>query len=113
MDRLLRATFEEANYVVTQAASAGAALARIGDRVDTATAELGLSEAGTVAVLRDLRAADPDVRLVVVKPGGSVASAMAAMKSGAYDCMSGPIDGDAMLLLVGAALATTKLWRDV
>src|SRR5260370_38672109 len=60
-------------------------------------------------VLREARAADGDVPVIVMTAYGSIDEAVQAMKAGAHDFLEKPVDSNHLLLLVGRALGQSRL----
>jgi DNA-binding NtrC family response regulator len=60
-----------------------------------------------------LRTEHPGVLAIVVTGWGSLDSAIAAMRAGAFDYIAKPVDGEALALAVGKALAHLALRREV
>ncbi len=66
-----------------------------------------------LAVLRELRKTGVDLPVVVVTAHGSIETAVEAMKEGAYDFISKPIDPKHLEIVVRKALERVKLRRDI
>jgi DNA-binding NtrC family response regulator len=64
-------------------------------------------------VLRKIRAASPDVPVLVITAFGNVETAVAAMKEGAYDFIGKPFHRDQLLLAVSKALDRRRLAAEV
>src|SRR5262249_59729882 len=64
------------------------------------------------AVLKAAREADPDVPVLVMTAYGTVEDAVAAMKGGAFDFLSKPVDTEHLLLLVERALERRRLLHE-
>lgn len=62
-------------------------------------------------VLRQVKAATPETPVIVLTAHGTVSSALAAIRQGAFDYVEKPIDNDACVTLVGRALELTRLER--
>ncbi|MDX2168071.1 MAG: sigma-54 dependent transcriptional regulator, partial [Deltaproteobacteria bacterium] len=62
--------------------------------------------------LRRVRAARPGLPVILLTAHGSVPSAVAAMREGAFDYVAKPFDNDELRALVGRALALTRLERE-
>lgn len=103
-ERLARA-MERRNYAVAQAGSVeeGVDLARQ-VRPAYAVLDLRLTDGSGLDIVGAIREVSPDCRIVVVTAYGNIATAVAAVKAGAVDYLSKPIDADAIeAALVGAA----------
>src|SRR5262249_48780695 len=64
-------------------------------------------------LLRKIRADYPDVAVVLVTAFGTVETAVEAMKLGAYDYLTKPIDGEELLMIIGRALEHLELREEV
>ncbi|MGH2625722.1 MAG: sigma-54-dependent transcriptional regulator, partial [Anaerolineales bacterium] len=65
-----------------------------------------------LGLLRGLRAASPDVSVILMTAFGTVEAALQAIKEGAYDYVSKPLHLDELLLTVGRALEQRRLVRE-
>src|SRR5512135_1224968 len=63
-------------------------------------------------LLTELRRVDPEVVAVILTAYATVGSAVAAMKEGAYDYLTKPIDLDELLLLVQRVERDVRLRRE-
>ncbi len=81
--------------------------------VDLVLLDLNLPDLHGIEVLRELRARDPDLLVIVVTGYGSVESAVESLKLGAYDYIKKPFKADAIKLIVRLALETQRLRRRV
>jgi len=81
--------------------------------VDLVLLDLNLPDLHGIEVLRELKARDPDLLVIVVTGYGSVESAVESLKLGAYDYIKKPFKADAIKLIVRLALETQRLRRRV
>jgi DNA-binding NtrC family response regulator len=81
-------------------------------RADVAVVDLRMPGAGGLEVLAELRRRDPDVIVIVMTAFGSVESAVAAMKSGAWDYVTKPFDIEELILLIERALEHRAALRE-
>jgi two-component system, response regulator RegA len=100
-DRLrsrLAAAFADRGFGVHEADSAGAAL-RVGRAVGPthAVVDLRLPDDSGLAVVRDLHAFDPAMRIVVLTGYGSIATALDAVRLGATNYLTKPADAEDIL----------------
>jgi DNA-binding NtrC family response regulator len=65
-----------------------------------------------IELLRRLRGQRPNLPVILVTAHGSVPSAVAAMREGAFDYVTKPFDNDELRALVARALALTRLERE-
>ncbi|HEX3015344.1 MAG TPA: sigma-54 dependent transcriptional regulator [Desulfobacteria bacterium] len=62
-----------------------------------------------LSVLSELKAKEPDIMVIMITAHGSTASAVEAMKRGAYDYINKPFDIDELKLVVAKALEVGQL----
>ncbi|WP_020676350.1 sigma-54-dependent transcriptional regulator [Geopsychrobacter electrodiphilus] len=75
--------------------------------------DLNLGNKSGLDVLRAIKEADPGVLVIIITGYGTVESAVAALKIGAYDYIKKPFKADAIHLIVKLALETQSLRRMV
>jgi len=85
---------------------------RSGQRVDVVLTDWRLPGADGLAVLEAARAADPTLPVVVMTAFGSIETAVAAMKKGAEDFITKPVDPDLLRLLVARAIERRTRGRE-
>jgi len=102
-NRLARA-LEQRGFATIVAASVaeGIELAS-GNAPGYAVVDLRLEDGNGLDVVQTLRSARPDVRIVILTGYGNIATAVRAIKAGAVDYLTKPVDADA----VAAALLET------
>ncbi|GAB4262329.1 MAG: sigma-54 dependent transcriptional regulator [Deferrisomatales bacterium] len=83
------------------------------DGADLVLLDLNLPDLHGIEVLRELKARDPELLVIVVTGYGSVESAVQSLKLGAYDYIKKPFKADAIKLIVRLALETQRLRRRV
>src|SRR5256885_885406 len=81
-------------------------------RFDCAITDLRMSGMDGVAVVKALRAKDPDVVVLVMTAFGTVETAVTAMKEGAYDFIEKPIKPELLKASVDRALELCRLKRE-
>ncbi len=108
--QMLRATLEGAGYEVETAADGKAALRTLKvQRYLLVITDLRLPGADGMEVLRQARGNDPDLPVIVMTGFGSVELAVEAMKEGASDFLTKPVDIDHLLLLIGRVVYQRRL----
>ncbi len=96
-ERLARA-LRAREYEVTTAADHDAALAAAeGRRFDFAVVDLRMPGPSGMALIGPLRALAPGLRIVVLTGYGSISSAVDALRAGAHDYLSKPVDAEEVL----------------
>ncbi|MFI5181462.1 MAG: sigma-54-dependent transcriptional regulator [Thermoanaerobaculia bacterium] len=109
----LRERLEEAGYAVVEAATGTEALALADEGADLVLLDFKLPDLDGLEVLRQIRDRHPDILVILITALATVENAVEAMKRGAWHYLNKPIDLDELLLLVGKALETTRLRREV
>jgi two-component system NtrC family response regulator len=105
---------EEAGYAVAAAADGDAALASISaERPDLVVTDLRMPGMSGMELLRRIRSADPDLPVIIMTAYGTIQNAVEAVKSGAYDYLTKPIDSEDLLLVIRRALEHTGLIEEV
>jgi DNA-binding NtrC family response regulator len=97
-------------FDVVQGASVEQGLAQITARtIDLVLTDLRMPGGGGLALLEGARAINPEIPVVVMTAFGTVASAVDAMKKGAADYLTKPIDLDELEVLIGRTLERRAL----
>ncbi|MCC6558404.1 MAG: sigma-54-dependent Fis family transcriptional regulator [Polyangiaceae bacterium] len=106
LEKLLR----QEGYVVDVAADGPNALEVAAERPpDVVVTDLKMPRMDGVDLLKKLREQDPDLPVIVVTAFGDVASAVNAMRAGAEDYLTKPVDFDALILSIERALERCAL----
>ena len=107
---MLAETLERDGYTVEAVSAGDEAVRRLqeGRRYGLVLTDLKLPGADGLAVLRAAVAADPGLPVVVLTGFGTVETAVAAMKAGAVDFLSKPVDPELLLLLVRRHVAARR-----
>jgi two-component system response regulator RegA len=96
-ERLVRA-FSARGHDARGASDGRAALVLAAEFVpERAVLDLRMPGAGGLAVLRELLAELPDLRIIILTGYGSIASALEALRLGAVDYLTKPADADQIL----------------
>jgi DNA-binding NtrC family response regulator len=105
---------EKAGHAVIAAESGDAALARLhGGSVDLVLTDLKMVGASGLDVLRAAKQRQPDAEVVLLTAFGTIESAVEAMKLGAYDYLTKPVDSERLVHLVAKALEHRALRQEV
>jgi DNA-binding NtrC family response regulator len=80
---------------------------------DAVLCDVRLPDGSGLDVVRQAAADQPDVPVLVITAYGSVEDAVAAMRAGAYDYLTKPVEPAVLLPLVRRALERTELRREV
>ncbi len=87
--------------------------AQLDPHVDVVLTDLRMPGVDGLALCRSLVETRPDVPVVVMTAFGSLESAVAAIRAGAYDFITKPIEADALLLTLERAFRHRKLTAQV
>jgi DNA-binding NtrC family response regulator len=98
---LSTATADEAIHIVAE------------EEISLVLLDLNLGNRSGLDVLRAMREVDPELLVIIITGYGTVESAVAALKIGAYDYIKKPFKADAIHLIVKLALETQNLRRKV
>ena len=105
--------FREEGYEVATAESASEALTRLGEqRWDAALVDIKMRGTDGIELQRRMHEADPDLMVIMMTGYASVETAVAALKNGAYDYVTKPLDPDEIAHLVKKALAHTQTVKE-
>jgi DNA-binding NtrC family response regulator len=99
---LVEEVLKHEGFKVTALTSAVAALARVvEDDFDAVLTDLGMAEMDGITLCRRILEARPDLPVLVGTGQGSMETAIAAMRAGAYDFVTKPFDPKLLALSVG------------
>jgi DNA-binding NtrC family response regulator len=104
---------KEDGYDVLEAGTGRDAIERFKEGVDLVLLDYRLPDTDGLAVLRELKALDPDVLVMLLTSFVSVETAVEAMKLGAFHFANKPFNLDEVSASVARALETTRLRREV
>jgi DNA-binding NtrC family response regulator len=106
----LAALLEGDGYRVTSAASGEKALEELNqDQFDVVISDLRMDGRSGLDLLRWLRETSPATEMIILTAYGTVEGAVEAMKLGAYDYLSKPVDRRRLALLIQKALEKQRL----
>jgi len=110
MAAVVAMALERDGHACEQCGSAADALAAVEARgADVVVTDLRMPDMDGLELLRRLRAARPELPIILLTAHASVPSAVAAMRDGAFDYIAKPFDNDELRALVGRALDLTQL----
>ena len=111
---LLDEVLTRAGAQVTAFTSAIAALERIGlEDFDLLVTDLGMPEMSGIEVCERALGVRPDVPVIVLTGQGNLESAVAALRAGAHDFLTKPVDTKLLAISVERALAHRRLREEV
>jgi two-component system, NtrC family, response regulator AtoC len=110
----LRTALAQEGFEVATAASGAEAEQKFGEeRPDVVILDLVLGDRDGLDLLRRFHGEAPETKVLVITAHGSIESAVAAMKQGAYDFIRKPFDLEEIIAAVRNALRTSSLERRV
>jgi len=98
---------------VVEAETAHEALERFDADIDLVLLDYRLPDSDGLRVLKKMKAAQPDVPIILLTAFSSIETAVEAMKQGAYHYANKPFNLDEIAMIVAKALETTALRREV
>ena len=112
--RVTQVQLEQEGYVVSTAANGKDALAVLEKSPqDLIISDLKMPGMSGLDLLRRIRAEYPEIIVLMMTAYGSIETAVEAMKLGAYDYITKPVNADALRLVVGRALEHLRLREEV
>jgi len=113
LDLLKRSLEPDLNCRVEPASSGEAALKRLaGESFDLVLADIKMPGMDGLELLEIIKRKNPEQTVVMMTAFGQVETAVAAMKSGAYDFITKPFEHDALLLRLEKALERSTLLKE-
>jgi DNA-binding NtrC family response regulator len=107
---ILRLILGSEGYEVVAAASGRAALAALRRQpFDLVLTDLKMPDLSGIALLEQIQREQPGACVVLMTAHGTIDSAVEAMRKGAFDYLTKPLDRDALLLAVSRAVERTRL----
>ncbi len=111
-DSLLR-WFTEEGYAVETAPTASAALTRVAEhRFDVALLDIKMPGMDGIELQRRLHEVDPELMTIIMTGYASVETAVTALKNGAYDYVTKPLDPDDIAHVLKNALSHRRVARE-
>src|SRR5215813_3409303 len=110
---MLKKALERAGYAVDEAPDGSAGIQRVRQRrYQLVITDLKMPGASGLDVLRETKAADATIPVILLTAFGSVDEAVTAMKEGAFDFLQKPVDLEHLKLLVQRAARQQELLRE-
>jgi DNA-binding NtrC family response regulator len=111
---LLELTLKRQGFVTEWCTSGHDALVIAGERdFDLVLTDLGMASMGGLELCERLLGIRPDVPVIVVTGNASLDAAVAAIRAGAYDFITKPVDGKLLALTLARALQHRRLGDEV
>jgi DNA-binding NtrC family response regulator len=112
--RILSVLLEERRHRVVEVGSGEEALAVLPEaRPDLVLLDLKLGGMDGMEVLERLRAASPQLDIIMMTAHGTISSAVEAMRRGAFDYITKPFDNDELLMTIDRTLTMRRLNSEV
>jgi two-component system NtrC family response regulator len=113
MAQVIATALRSAGYECDIALDGDRALAMLADRAyDVIVTDWKMPEVDGMELLRRMKRERSTLPVIFITAYGSVASAVAAMRAGAFDYVTKPFDNDELRATVGRALEMTQLRRE-
>jgi DNA-binding NtrC family response regulator len=110
----LTALLKQAGHTLMQAATGDDALKKLADNdFDIVITDLKLDTIGGLDVLKAAKTNNPQTEVIVLTGYGSIETAVEAMKSGAIDYLTKPVDSEELQLAVERAMERQRLKSEV
>ncbi|PYQ19286.1 MAG: DNA-binding response regulator, partial [Acidobacteria bacterium] len=110
---ILRMILEGEGYEVTVAGNARQALDEArGGPFDVILTDLKMPDQSGIELLTEIQKSQPGVCVVLMTAHGSIDSAVEAMRRGAFDYLTKPLERDELLLVLKRALERARLVRE-
>jgi DNA-binding NtrC family response regulator len=107
---ILRLILGSEGYDVATAPSGRGALATLGRQAfDVVLTDLKMPDLSGITLLEEILRAQPGACVVLMTAHGSIDSAVDAMRKGAFDYLTKPLDREVLLLAVSRAVERTRL----
>ena len=112
---LVSGILEDEGFHPRVAADSVSALAAVRDRLPSLVildVWLQNSPMDGIEILDELKKHYPDLPVVIISGHGTIETAVAAIKKGAYDFVEKPFNADRLILVINRALEATRLKRE-
>ena len=113
MAEVIAATLGRSGYDCEVCTAGAAALAALDERgADVVVTDWRMPDMDGLALMKAIHERRPNLPVILVTAHGSVPSAVAAMREGAFDYVTKPFDNDELRALVARALDLSRLERE-
>lgn len=110
MAQMLKETLEPEGYEIIIAKDGAEGIRKLRDsKIDLVLTDLKLPKKDGLEVLKASKEENPLIPVIVMTAFGSIETAVAAMKAGAYDFITKPLDTDHLLMLIKRSLENHRL----
>lgn len=112
---LISGILEDEGFIPRAAANSDGVFAAIRDRIPALVildVWLQNSALDGIEILQEIRKVHPELPVVIISGHGTIETAVAAIKKGAYDFIEKPFNADRLVLVVNRALESARLKRE-
>lgn len=112
---MIQGILDDEGYATRKAANSAQAYAHLQSRMpDLVVLDIWLegSEHDGMLILKNLKAQNPDLPVVMISGHGTIETAVSAIKQGAYDFIEKPFESDRLLLMIARALENARLRQE-
>ena len=106
--KLLSALLKQQGFTVYAAESADKALGYLDEAVDVVLTDLHMGDVSGIDLLNLWKKRQADTQFILVTGQSSIDSAVEAIKAGAFDYVTKPVNPDELTLLIGRAIADVR-----
>src|SRR5277367_5649192 len=111
--RAISQILKSEGFIVFGAENADKAMGYIDENIDIVLSDLNMGDVSGIDLLQLWKKKQPDTQFILVSGQASVAMAVEAMKNGAYDYLTKPINTDELVLLIRRAIDTLKKDKEI
>ena len=111
--RALSSILKSEGLRVFQAENADKALGYADEDIDVVLSDLNLGDVSGIDLLNLWKKRKPDVQFILLTGHNSVNSAVEAIKSGAFDYVTKPVNTDELILLIKRAIDSIKKDKEI
>jgi two-component system response regulator HydG len=107
---MLRTLLTGWGYAIDEADDGSAAIERVHERAfDLIMMDIRMVKVSGLEALTEIKALNPAIPIIIMTAYSSIETAVEALKSGAYDYLTKPLDFDELRLVMGRAMEHTHL----
>ena len=111
--QMLEAVLKVEKYATQRAQDGQSAIEAVKERFyDLILMDIRMNRVGGIEALEKIKEISPDIPIIMMTAYGSVDTAVQAMRSGAYDYLTKPLDIDELKILVAKALRHHQLEKE-
>ena len=111
--RAISQILKSEGFIVFGSENADKAMGYIDENIDIVISDLNMGDVSGMDLLQLWKKKQPETQFMLVSGQASVAVAVEAMKNGAYDYLTKPINPDELVLLIKRAIDTQKKDKEI